>query len=375
MNSNKFSFITNESGQSPKEIEANIIQRYEKITNTTLYPADPVRLFLESLAYTIAVQNACIDYASKMNLLAYAEGEHLDHLGALLGVYRKAEKPALTTLEFSIKEELLFDVIIPKGIRVTTKSNDVVFTTLETKEIIKGETTVQILAECTQGNEKANGLVVGQICEIVDPLPYITKVINREDVTNGDQKEEDESLRERIRLAPETFTVAGSIESYIAQTKNASAEISAVTATSPVPGEVDIRFVLKGGELPNASMIELVEKHLSADDVRPLTDLVKVSAPEVVEYSVNLTWFLAEERGVEIANIQKNVANAITDYIKWQNEKPGRDVNPSELIRKIMQAGAKRVEVIAPLFAKILPTQIAKNQREMEIHFGGVELE
>ena len=375
MNSNKFNFITNESGQSPKEIETNIIQRYEKITNTTLYPADPVRLFLESLAYTIAVQNACIDYASKMNLLAYAEGEHLDHLGALLGVYRKAEKPALTTLEFSIKEELLFDVIIPKGVRVTTKSNDVVFTTLETKEILKGETAVQILAECTQGNEKANGLVVGQICEIVDPLPYITKVINREDVTNGDQKEEDESLRERIRLAPETFTVAGSIESYIAQTKNASAEISAVTATSPVPGEVDIRFVLKGGELPNASMIELVEKHLSADDVRPLTDLVKVSAPEVVEYSVNLTWFLAEERGVEIASIQKNVANAITDYIKWQNEKPGRDVNPSELIRKIMQAGAKRVEVIAPLFAKILPTQIAKNQREMEIHFGGVELE
>lgn len=375
MNFNKFSFITNESGQSPKEIETNIIQRYEKITNTTLYPADPVRLFLESLAYTIAVQNACIDYASKMNLLAYAEGEHLDHLGALLGVYRKAEKPALTTLEFSIKEELLFDVIIPKGVRVTTKSNDVVFTTLETKEILKGETAVQILAECTKGNEKANGLVVGQICEIVDPLPYITKVINREDVTNGDQKEEDESLRERIRVAPETFTVAGSIESYIAQTKNASAEISAVTATSPVPGEVDIRFVLKGGELPNASMIELVEKHLSADDVRPLTDLVKVSAPEVVEYSVNLTWFLAEERGVEIASIQKNVANAITDYIKWQNEKPGRDVNPSELIRKIMQAGAKRVEVIAPLFAKILPTQIAKNQREMEIHFGGVELE
>ncbi len=375
MNSNKFNFITNESGQSPKEIEANIIQRYEKITNTTLYPADPVRLFLESLAYTIAVQNACIDYASKMNLLAYAEGEHLDHLGALLGVYRKAEKPALTTLEFSIKEELLFDVVIPKGVRVTTKSNDVVFTTLETKEIIKGETTVQILAECTQGNEKANGLVVGQICEIVDPLPYITKVANREDVTNGDQKEEDESLRERIRLAPETFTVAGSIESYIAQTKNASAEISAVTATSPVPGEVDIRFVLKGGELPNASMIELVEKHLSADDVRPLTDLVKVSAPEVVEYSINLTWFLAEERGVEIASIQKNVASAIEDYIKWQNEKPGRDVNPSELIRKIMQAGAKRVEVIAPLFAKILPTQIAKNQREMEIHFGGVELE
>ncbi len=293
----------------------------------------------------------------------------------LLGVYRKAEKPALTTLEFSIKEDLLFEVIIPKGIRVTTKSNDVVFTTLETKEIAKGETKVQILAECTQGNEKANGLVVGQICEIVDPLPYITKVANKEDVTNGDQKEEDESLGERIRLAPETFTVAGSIESYIAQTKNASAEISAVTATSPVPGEVDIRFVLKGGELPNASMIELVEKHLSADDVRPLTDLVKVSAPEVVEYSINLTWFLAEERGVEIASIQKNVATAIEDYIKWQNEKPGRDVNPSELIRKIMQAGAKRVEVIAPLFAKILPTQIAKNQREMEIHFGGVELE
>lgn len=374
MTSNNISFITPESGQTTQEIENNIIKRYEDITGTTLYPADPVRLFLKTLAYTISVQNAVIEYAASQNLLAYATGLHLDYLGELLGVKRQNAKPAKTMLKFSLQNALAFDVTIPKGTRAATKDGEVIFTTLENSAIPTAETSVQILAECSLGNEKANGLLKGQICEIVDPLPYIVAVENTEDITDGEEREDDEHLRERIRLAPETFTVAGSMESYIAQTKNASSEIAAVTATSPTPGIVDIRFVLKDGELPGAAMIELVQKHLSAEDVRPLTDLVQVSAPDIVEYELSCTWYLAQSSSTQYVLIQAAVNKAVQDYLLWQKQMPGRDINPSELTRLIMQAGAKRIEISSPVFQKLEAVEIAK-ETSVNVTFGGIEIE
>ena len=38
-------------------VEKAVLTAYEQISATTLYPGDPVRLFLEALAYTIALQN------------------------------------------------------------------------------------------------------------------------------------------------------------------------------------------------------------------------------------------------------------------------------------------------------------------------------
>ena len=74
--------------QSAGETETAIITAYEAIAKATLQPGDPVRLFLESLAYILSVQNGLIDLAGKQNLLAYARDGHLDHLGAPMGVIR-----------------------------------------------------------------------------------------------------------------------------------------------------------------------------------------------------------------------------------------------------------------------------------------------
>lgn len=51
--------------QSAGETETAIITAYEAIAKATLQPGDPVRLFLESLAYVISVQNGLIDLAGK----------------------------------------------------------------------------------------------------------------------------------------------------------------------------------------------------------------------------------------------------------------------------------------------------------------------
>ena len=103
-------------------VEASVLAAYEGLTGTTLQPGDPVRLFLESLAYVVGVQNAVIEQAGRQGLLAYAEGAHLDHLGALMGVSRLPAQPARLSLRFSLSEALPFAVPVPAGTRAATSA-------------------------------------------------------------------------------------------------------------------------------------------------------------------------------------------------------------------------------------------------------------
>ena len=75
--------------KDPAVIQSEIISAYENASGRTLSPADPVRLFLLTIADVIIHQRNLIDIAAKNNLIAYAEGDYLDHIGALFGVARK----------------------------------------------------------------------------------------------------------------------------------------------------------------------------------------------------------------------------------------------------------------------------------------------
>lgn len=57
---------------SAADIEASILTTYEGLTGVSLQPGDPVRLFLEALAYVQSVQNRLLNLAGQQGLLAYA---------------------------------------------------------------------------------------------------------------------------------------------------------------------------------------------------------------------------------------------------------------------------------------------------------------
>lgn len=358
--------------QSAGETETAIITAYEAIAKATLQPGDPVRLFLESLAYVISVQNGLIDLAGKQNLLAYARGGHLDHLGAPMGVIRIQPQPARTTVRFGVDEALAFAVPIPAGTRVTTQSGGVMFATLTDAVIPAGELSVEVAAKATEAGAVGNGLVPGQLCRLVDPIPYVTSVENADTTLSGCDEETDERFRERIRTAPESFSVAGPDKAYEARVRAVSGDITAVSVTSPTPGVVDIRFVLTDGELPDEAMIEEVEHALTPKDVRPLTDKVLVGPPETVEYALAGKWFLSSSDTTLLASITKAVDAAVEGYRLWQRSKPGRDINPDELVARIRNAGAKRVELSTPVFRRLIETQIAR-ETSVAMTFGGVE--
>ena len=61
------------------------------------------------------------------------------------------------------------------------------------------------------------------------------------------------------------------------------------------------------------------------------------------------------------------------DYIAWQKEKIGRDVNPDRLLGLILKAGATRAEVRAPTCQKIPRSSLAVLSGEAAVQYGGVE--
>jgi len=97
-----------------------------------------------------------------------------------------------------------------------------------------------------------------------------------------------------------------------------------------------------------------------------------VQAPGTQEYNVDLTYYIPSSMKAAVATIQADVATAVNIYNTWQTEKIGRDINPSYLIQKVMEAGAKRVNVSSPAFTILDKHTIAKAGK-VNLVYGGLE--
>ncbi|WP_425057609.1 hypothetical protein SCACP_21260 [Sporomusa carbonis] len=357
--------------KNAEDIESSIITLYEALTGRTLAAGDPVRLFLEAVAAIIVQQRILIDYAAKQNLLAYAEDEFLDHIGVLVGATRLAASAATTTIRFTLSAPQSEVVIIPDGIRVATASG-VIFEVTEAGQIPIGELTVDVPAECTETGVDGNGFLPGQIKKLVDPIQWVQSAVNITESTGGADTEDDDNYRTRIRQAPESFSVAGPTGAYEYWAKTASQDIIDVAVYSPEPGTVEIRPLLDGGELPGEELLASVLETCNSSTVRPLTDKVVVLAPEVVNYNIVATYYIDSQDAAISAAIQQEVIAAVNDYVEWQKSKLGRDINPSELIRQVMEAGTKRIVVNEPVYAVLESYQVAI-AGTVTLTFGGLE--
>lgn len=359
-------------------VVARLMALYTKITKRTLSRADPIRLFILVVASVVVMLLNKFNEIGKQNLLAYANGENLDHIGVVTGVVRLGKQAATTTmrLQLSLSDR---SRVIPKGTRFSTADN-VIFATIEDTLIETGAKTVDVKATCTEVGDKGNGFTAGMITTIIDRLPYMVSATNITTSTGGADMEDDAHFRQRIHEAPESFSCAGAVGAYEYHTKKVSTNIADVRVTSPQPGHVVVYPVLADGALAGDELLTVIQAALSDKYMRPLTDRVAVKAPTVKSYDVDITYYLFSGDRDRAVSIQNAVNAAVDDYILWQKSAAGRDVNPSELTRRIMQAGAKRVEVRSPVFAHVkngteedsYEVELAVNQTK-SITYGGYE--
>lgn len=368
------SFIENDTLEDMKaRMVANFESEYERITgkSISLSPSDPNRITLYAHALELYQVEQYIDRAGKQDLIKYSYGEFLDNLGAGRGVTRKQPAPAETILRFSLAESRPSVVGIPEGTKVTD-GNLIFFETEGYEEIPIGETYVDVRAVCTEDGVQGNELLPGQLNTLVDLIPYVEKVENITESSEGADLETDDSLAERIFLAPSGYSVAGPDDAYKYWAKTYSQMIGDVKVTSPNPVEVEVRFIMVDGSLPTSTTVQGLAEYLQDENVRPLTDKVTVLAPETVSFDISLTYYINRSDQSKAGTIQGEVMQAIADYIEWQTRTIGRDINPSELTKRIIAAGAKRVEISSPVFTTVADTSVARVGAQT-ITYGGIE--
>ncbi len=337
--------------ESTTTILNRLIETHKNKFGESLSPADPVYVFYSGVAYGMCVQEARNAQYIKQTFLAYMEGDYLDNYGANNDCERLEAIPASTTLQFTLSEELDEALTIPTGTRCQS-SNGTTFITTNDLIIPAGETVGTIQAECTEAGIVGNDYTVGQINYIMNPIASVdTEVSNITTTSGGYDVESDYDYKMRIRNALDKFSTAGSMDSYNYWAKSMSNTIIDVDSYTPSAGFVNICILTKDGALEtNSELYARIQEFLgnSNSKRRPFTDNVTIETAQAVNYQINLTYWIYSTDSVNQDTIKSNVQKAVNDYIIWQRSKLGRGIDPSELIKLVKNAGAKRVEVRQP---------------------------
>lgn len=349
------------------------LEKRKEVTGQSIVlgEADDRLLLLRAAAYYLYHGYQLVDFAGKMNMLKYSIGDYLDNLGANVQLERKTAAGSTVLMEYSMNNARLSATGIPAGSRVTA-GDGVYFATDEYAEIPAGETSVTVMATCMTPGASGNGYPIGNIDKMMDIVPYIDAVSNLTISEGGRDDESDDDYRERIFLAADRYTDAGSKGGYEYYVREFDPDIADVQATSPSLRNVVIRVLLAGGQLPGAAYITALTAYLNNTEVRKLTDTLTVLAPTESHYDVTLTYYINESDKSKAVSIQTAVTQAVNDYVLWQRSRIGLDINPDELISRIKAAGAKRVALTDPSYTVVASSNVAVCDT-VTVTYGGLE--
>lgn len=331
----------------PEKITRELVEKYQADAGKTLYPAQDEMLLINLIAYRESLVKVAMQEAACQNLVAKARAPMLDYLGELVGVYRLDAQAATTTLQFSLASPAIQPVLIPAGTRVSA-SDSVVFTTDEDATLPVGSDQVSIHATCARPGLSGNDWQPAQISNLMDDIGdgnLDFTVTNLSVSTGGAEQESDDHLRERIRLAPESFSNAGSRGAYRFHAMSAHQDIVDVAVVRPVPGTVELCPLLVTG-LPDPNLLDLVAGICSDEKVRPLTDTVYVKPPAEVEYSISASIRVYDDQDMDL--VMRHARASITGWTQRQSARLGLDIIPSQISAALSVPGVYRVTLTLP---------------------------
>lgn len=366
-------------GESKK---AELIKLFEEETEKKLYPAQVENILINLIEYKAMQLVAAFNEAALLNLPQYSHGEILDLIGEMFNCVRLKGAKAQATIKIELYEAFTSSLTIPKGLEVQTKDEKYIFTTTEDLIIKAGDTVGTVTIESEDLAEELNNYGVGDINILLKPVSYIKSVTNITAATGGKGKEIDKNYAERILLAPEGFTCAGSQKSYIYHTLSAHPAIIDATADSPqLPASIkkgETTITETGGSIVGAdfsatinyksgtcvltigenvytitippqstvniypltdedttsqAVINAVANKLTGEEINPMTDVVNVIAPTAKEQAITINVVLDLE--ADIVNVQNSVLTAVNEYKKVLRKKLQSEIIPSQIIAKI----------------------------------------
>ncbi|MDO5391040.1 MAG: baseplate J/gp47 family protein [Eubacteriales bacterium] len=340
--------------------------------DVVLADGDDRKIILQACALVIFQAMLNADNAGKMGLLKYSTGKYLENIGALKHISPRKATGSTTTLRFSLREPRTVATGIPKGTRVTA-GDGVYFATNEYCEISEGETSEDIRATCLTPGKAGDNYGMGELNRLVDSVPMIDAVKNITIPENGLDDETEEDYREQIYAAPDGYSSAGSRAAYEYYARKYNPAIEDVSVKSPSPRIVEIRCLLEGGAIPGEEFLSGLNEYLSQSDIKMLTDKIETIPPDTEPYEISITYYINQSDRGRAESIRKSVDASVDDYVYWQKMRIGRDINPDELLKRVMAAGAKRAVIRKPVFAKVNEDSVASLIGERAVLYGGLE--
>ena len=155
--------------------------------------------------------------------------------------------------------------------------------------------------------------------------------------------EGDEAFRQRIVLAPESFSVAGPDLAYVAFARRADGDVADASVISPAPGEVVVTVLsATGNGVAPAALLAKVRAIVDDKAVRPLTDAVTVQSATIVPFAiVARVWTFS---GPDAALVLDTGRDRLAAYLA-DSRRLGRAIRRSGIEGALQVAGVERVEL------------------------------
>lgn len=191
--------------------------------------------------------------------------------------------------------------------------------------------------------------------------------------------EDDEALRYRTRLSLEALSVAGSRGAYEYHALSASANVASASVDSPtfkgvqvsaavqaqlppgaivlvcdyaaglanpLPGDISLAVLPRlASSVPGAELVVVVQKTLSAEDVRPITDRPRTQLAQPVEFSVKAV--LELETGPDPV-VVKTASGTSLDRAIAEARRLDGELPLSAIYAALHVTGVRRVRLIQP---------------------------
>jgi len=370
----------------PRAIEAGIISGFEAAAREAGQPVslsrgDPRRLFLLSLAARMIQERVIQNRTARQEIVKYADGTALDNLLAYWGPpgKRLEASSAKTTLKFTIPAVMSSSVVVPAGTQVGA-SDKIAFATDVEAVIPAGQTSVTVIATAIEPGTEHNGYTPGQITRIQNwDVSFAVAATNTTESGGGADRETDQAFRDRGYLLPMHVAVGGTAENYKLRVLSVNPGIIDVavwnkeehTGNEKDAGTVVINPLMAGGKIPTQAVLDEIVENLADREFRKIGDKVIVRAPTVINYKIDLTFYIDRANSVSAESIRNAVTQAVNGFVDDTKIQLGVDINVTDLIARIRNAGALRVTVKSPK-----QTTVAVNSAaiptEVRIDYGGL---
>jgi len=319
----------------PDEILKEMLRAYAQAGGEPIYAGDEKEILMQAMLQIMAQAFAGIDNALRMDTLRYAVREYLDIYGEKRSCPRIEARKAAARIKITMRATGNAGVI-PQGTALTA-DGEVLYATTEDVAVSGSAQVLYADVECTRTGTVGNSLTAGTEMQSVVPIAGAGLIVCQESAAGGQDREEDEAYRERIRTWGLTRTGTGPRQQYEAAAKAVSSSITDAKAVNLDGGEVGV-YLIFSTDTGKAALIAQVEAALSDESVRPLTDTVTVSEATAVPYTLNVKY--AYDGSV---TAQSRITAAAAEYQAWQEGAVGRAFNPDKLAAMMYQAGATRV--------------------------------